>query len=359
MQPTRHVLSYIALPTIVLFIVVAAAAVVGGFSLASTVALLVILEVSLSFDNAVMNATVLRNWPPAWRRLFLGIGIIIAVFGMRFLFPILIVSVAAHLGPIAVLDMAFNDPARYGETLTGVHHLVAAFGGIFLLMVGLEFFLSSDKEVHWLAFLEQPLQRLHVVTLAEAAVASGALLALTSLVPAAEQQGYLFAGVLGLVTFALTKTLGTLAGGDGTKIITASIGGFLYLEVLDASFSFDGVIGAFALTNQIVWIMAGLGVGALYVRELTILCVDREALDELPHLAHGAFWAILALAVMMLFGPIVEVPEVVKGLVGAFIILAAVVTSLLERRRAAARKLPLAWGDESDLERYNPRFPED
>lgn len=335
-MPTQHrsVWSYFAIPMIAFVLAVAVAGFSGGLTLAYTVGFLAILEISLSFDNAVVNAHVLQNWDEKWKKLFLGVGIIIAVFGMRFIFPILIVAFAAHLSPAAVLEMAFQDPNRYGHTLEGVHHIVAAFGGTFLLLVGLEYFLNQEKDSHWLGPIEALFNKLGLITMAEAVIAVIALLIITPFVPEALRYGYLTAGLIGIVLFSITKTLGTITGGGADKVIKAGLGGFIYLEVLDASFSFDGVIGAFALTNNIVWIMVGLGVGALAVRELTLLAVDRGTLTEFPHLEMGAFWAILALAGMMLIGPIIELPEIVKGLAGAGFIGAAFITSLLANRAA-------------------------
>ena len=77
------------------------------------------------------------------------------------------------------------------------------------------------------------------------------------------------------------------------------LGAFLYLEVLDASFSFDGVIGAFALTNNILLIAIGLGVGAMYVRSMTIMLVERGTLAQFRYLEHGAFYSIFALSIVM------------------------------------------------------------
>ncbi|WP_047787819.1 DUF475 domain-containing protein, partial [Variovorax paradoxus] len=103
----------------------------------------------------------------------------------------------------------------------------------------------------------------------------------------------------------------------GTK---GGLGAFLYLEVLDASFSFDGVIGAFALTHNLFVIAIGLGIGAMYVRSMTIMLVERGTLAEYRFLEHGAFYAIIALSVIMFVQPLVHIPEVVTGLGGATLI---------------------------------------
>jgi hypothetical protein len=108
-------------------------------------AVLGVMEVSLSFDNAVVNASVLRHWNEFWRKLFLTVGILIAVFGMRLVFPLLIVSMATGLGLIDVWHMATTTPEEYSRHLTGAHAEVAAFGGAFLLLVFLNFLFDDQK----------------------------------------------------------------------------------------------------------------------------------------------------------------------------------------------------------------------
>ena len=129
----------------------------GGWEALLLCTILGILEVSLSFDNAVVNATVLRDMSPFWRKAFLTWGILIAVFGMRILFPLLIVAIAAQVGPIEAVRLAISDPAEYERIITGAHVGIAGFGGAFLAMVGLEFFFDSDKEVHWIEVVERQL----------------------------------------------------------------------------------------------------------------------------------------------------------------------------------------------------------
>ena len=112
----------------------------------------------------------------------------------------------------------------------------------------------------------------------------------------------------------------------------------MYLEVLDASLSFDGVIGAFAISKDIFVIMLGLGVGAQWVRSLTVFLVERDTLSEYRYLEHGAHWAILALASLMFLSSIVEVPEVVTGLIGLILIALSFWSSLIARRRDLASR---------------------
>ncbi|MFO1381925.1 MAG: DUF475 domain-containing protein [Chitinivorax sp.] len=298
-------------------------------------AILGVLETSLSFDNAVVNATILRDMQQQWRQRFLTWGMLIAVFGMRVVFPLLIVSVVAAISPLAVLDMAMRHPADYAAHLTSAHIEIAAFGGAFLLMVFLKYFVDFEKDVHWLRWLEAPLSKVGRMEMAELALALAALAIIGSFIPPHEVVRFLVAGIWGLVSYIVVDGIGAVFGAETGAETAARSGaaGFLYLELVDASFSFDGVIGAFALSNNIFIIAAGLGIGAMFVRSLTIYLVDRGTLAEYRYLEHGAFWAIGVLAAIMLLSAIVAVPEVVTGGIGALLILLALGSSLLFRRR--------------------------
>lgn len=282
-----------------------------------------VLEVSLSFDNAVVNASVLKTMDEKWQRAFLTWGILIAVFGMRVVFPVAIVAIAAQLDPVRAIVLALDDPQRYQEIIEGAHAGIMGFGGAFLALVGMKFFFDSDKEHHWIEVLERPLQRFASLEAFEIVVVLLCLFGVSRLMPdTAEAQTYLIAGILGIATFFAVEWLGNVleapAAADGVQ--KAGLGAFLYLEVLDASFSFDGVIGAFALSNNLVVIAVGLGIGAMFVRSLTVLLVRKGTLAEYRYLEHGAFWAILALAAVMLTSVVWHLPETVTGLIGAVLI---------------------------------------
>lgn len=293
-------------------------------------AILGVLETSLSFDNAVVNATVLRDMSQLWRKRFLTWGMLIAVFGMRVVFPVLIVAIIAHLGPLEVLDMAIRRPNDYAAHLTSAHIEIAAFGGAFLLMVFLKYFVDFEKEVHWIHFLEAPLTKVGRVEMIELALALTAIAVISGFVPQQEAARFLEAGIWGLVTYIIVDGIGALFGGESGAAEAGRSGaaGFLYLELVDASFSFDGVIGAFALSNNIFIIAAGLGIGAMFVRSMTIYLVDRGTLNEYRYLEHGAFWAIGVLAGIMLLSAIVHVHEVITGGLGALLILLALGSSI-------------------------------
>lgn len=298
-------------------------------------AILGVLETSLSFDNAVVNATVLRDMEQKWRQRFLTWGMLIAVFGMRVVFPVLIVAIIAGLGPIEVLDMAIRRPDDYAAHLTSAHIEIAAFGGTFLLMVFLKYFVDFEKEVHWLPWLEKPLSKVGRLEMVELALALAALAVISRFIPAHEVSKFLIAGIWGLVSYIIVDGIGAVFGDEASAETAAKSGaaGFLYLELVDASFSFDGVIGAFALSNNIFIIAAGLGIGAMFVRSMTIYLVDRGTLSEYRYLEHGAFWAIGVLAAIMLLSAIVHIPEVVTGGIGALLIMLALGSSILFNRR--------------------------
>lgn len=319
----------------------------GGFAVALTVGILAILETSLSFDNAVANARVLENWDKKWVDRFVNWGMPVAVFGMRGFFPIVIVSVTTGLGMWAVLVMALTNPAEYATHLKSVHHEVAGFGGAFLFMVAFGFFFE-EKHVYWLEWAETRLTKLGQIEGVAAAFTLGIIAIVSSLfADTTHGQQFFFAGVLGVIAFILAHGLGSLLGGEddeaGGKIVRAGVMGFAYLEVLDASFSFDGVIGAFVLTNYLPVIMLGLGIGAFFVRSMTIHLVEAKTLAEFRYLEHGAFYAILALAVLM-FGSGLgyELPEWATGLIGAAFIGLAFINSLsFNRREALASATPV------------------
>lgn len=311
----------------------------GGLPAAATVAFLIVLETSLSFDNAVVNAGILRNWDEKWRRRFLTWGMLIAVFGMRLVFPVLIVAVAANIGPLAAVDLALNHPDDYGRVLTGAHHQIAAFGGAFLMMVFLKFFVAHNKTQHWLVWIERPMTRLGKLEAVEAALTLTTLLLASSLLEGVYRSEFVIAGVWGVVTYIIAKGAAALLGGEeeaGDHVVKQGVGGFLYLELLDASFSFDGVVGAFAMTNNLVVIALGLGAGALFVRSFTIFLVAKGTLESYRYLEHGAFWAVGALAAIMLIGLKWHVPEAVTGLLGALLIVLSIVSSVRANRKTAS-----------------------
>jgi hypothetical protein len=323
----------------------------GGVTGLVVTAVLVVLEVSISFDNAVVNATILGRMSPFWQRLFLTLGVAIAVFGMRLIFPLLVVGVSASLGPIEAFRLALEKgdpqtPGTYGYLLHDAHPAIAAFGGMFLLMLFLNFVLA-EREVLWLAPVERALARIGRVEGMSVVIAGASLLvAGYTLAPAGRTGTVLGAGLAGLLTYLAVDGLGSFfearmerlpsPGPSGLAQVTgrAAFFLFLYLEVIDASFSFDGVIGAFAITSDPIVIAIGLGVGAMFIRSITVYLVRRRTLEQYVYLEHGAMWAIGALAAVLLVTIAHEIPEVVTGAIGLGFIVAALASSLAHRRRS-------------------------
>lgn len=313
----------------------------SGFAALFIVSILAILEVSLSFDNAVVNAMKLEKMEEIWHKRFLTWGIAIAVFGMRFLFPLLVVSIFAHKKMLNVLDMALNNSEQYAYYLQETHASISAFGGMFLLMLFLHYFFDSKKTVHWLKPVENWLSHLDDVKGIEIIISLVILLSLQGFVPPEIYGGVLKSGLMGIITFLgidglskylekrENKSLATCAAKAGCTGFV----GFMYLELIDASFSLDGVLGAFALSDDIVIISIGLAIGAMFVRSLTILLVEKKTLAQFLYLEHGAHWAIGALAVIMLISTKIEVPETVTGLIGLFFIVLSLISSILHNRQ--------------------------
>ena len=300
---------------------------------------LAVLEISLSFDNAIVNANKLRYMSPVWQHRFLTWGIVIAVFGMRIVFPLMVVAVAAKISPWAAVHLALVRPGEYSVIIGEAHGAIAAFGGTFLMMVALTFFIDKDKEVDWIQGLECRMRRWASIRGLEIAFVLLIVVAFAWAQDPLHAASFLFAAVFGLLTFQFVEIAGRLldASNEARDMARAGgLGAFLYLEVLDASFSFDGVIGAFALTTNLVLIAIGLGIGAFYVRAMTIMLVERETLTHFRFLEHGAFYSILALSVIMFAQSVVEIPEVITGIIGAGLIGVSLMSSLRYNRRQQA-----------------------
>lgn len=314
---------------------------IGGLEALFLVCVLSILEVSLSFDNAVVNATVLKDMDAKWRKRFLTWGILIAVFGMRIIFPVAVVSIIASVSPWGAIQIALNDPANYQALMESAHVSLMGFGGSFLMLVGLDFFLSEDKDDHWIGFIERPVLYVGKIKFAAEILTVLAILLVAGVyLPETEQLSFMYSGVAGVAAFtAIHKLAAFMESGeenraaDATKAAAKSgLGMFLYLEILDASFSFDGVIGAFAITTNLFIIAIGLGIGAMFVRSLTILLVEKNTLDEYRYLEHGAFYAIIALAIIMFMKTVIHVPELITGMIGAGLIAVSFIHSLMSKQ---------------------------
>ena len=315
-----------------------------GLQALFTVIVLTLLETTFSADNAVVNSKVLVTMSPLWQRLFMTVGIFIAVFVVRFALPIFIVMATASLSFSGVLDLALNHPLKYEHELHKAEPVISAFGGTFLLMIALSYFIDYQKKTHWLGFLERYLGKLGRFDNVTTFITLLLSLVLYFTVDQAHQSIVLVAAISAMALHIGLQLLSAAMGGAERqtkikhKVGLAAFASFMYLEILDASFSLDGVIGAFALTSNVVLIMAGLGAGAVWVRAMTIHLVRTNALARYIFLEHGAHWAIGFLGSIMLMKLYhIELPEWIVGSLGLGFIAVAVWWSNRHSKKLAAR----------------------
>ncbi|SDS04252.1 hypothetical protein SAMN04489860_0661 [Paraoerskovia marina] len=353
-------LKFFRIDIVVLVAALAIAFWYDGWAAVSLTAILIVVEIVFSFDNAAVNAKYLGRMNEFWQKMFLTVGILIAVFGMRLIFPFVIVSLTGGISPSEAFTLALEkgdptEPGTYGYILNEAHPTIAAFGGIFLLMLFLEFIFDPERRITWLSWVERPLQKAgHLGTLP--VILAGLALMLTSRFLAEPEDAgrVLFAGLAGLVTYLAVNGIATVmeaqeerraekldaaersAGGTVALAGKAAFSMFMFLEVLDATFSFDGVIGAFAITPDPLIIALGLGVGALFVRSMTVYLVRQGTLAEYRYLEHGAHWAIGTLATLLLLTLRFDIPDVVIGLAGLVLIVSAWTASIRANRRERA-----------------------
>lgn len=310
-----------------------------GISALFITLVLIVVEITFSFENAIINAKILARLSRFWQNIFLTVGIFIAIIGMRVVFPIAIVMITAGLGAREVIDLALNQPEEYSKELTEAHPQIAAFGGAFLLMLALHFFLDDSRKTLWFTRLEKGLQK--YATFWMPALVAIIVMVILSVLPFNHHpEETIVAGLIGIATYTAMHALirffeNIKAKKDkesGVKKAVAQTGmaaftSFLYLEMLDASFSFDSVIGAFAVTNEVLLIALGLGVGAVWVRSLTIFMVRKGTLHAYRYLEHGAHYTVFVLSAVLLLGIFWHVPEVIAGIVGIGLIGSAILSS--------------------------------
>ncbi len=325
-----------------LFITIAAVVIaffVLGPAAALTTLILIAIEIAFSFDNAIINAKILSRLSKVWQQLFLTIGMVVAIVGMRFVFPILIVMITANLSWSIVIEDALHHPEIYAKHLEQAHIAISSFGGGFLLTLTLYFLFDDARQELWLVSFERKLQKFGGSIWLPPLVAAVAIFML-AIFAGKDAWTVIQSGVGGVILYTAIKlfidAIGKISGQGqaaektGSKSLYTGWGAFLafmYLQVLDASFSFDGVLGAFAITDKVLLIALGLGVGAIWVRSLTVYMVRKGTLDAYKYLEHGAHYAILVLAVALLGSIFYEVPDAVTGATGLGVIGASYIAS--------------------------------
>lgn len=298
-----------------------------------------LLEVSMSFDNAVVNANILKTMPEVWQRRFITLGLPIAVFAMRGVFPDLVISAALHTDPVSALHIALTDPVRYHTALEAVKPELMTFGAAFLMPLALGFFFDNEPDDTWIGPLERLLAKTKIAPISDYVAYLYTLLVVALVaVFSYEPVHLLIAGAIGVgANFGIEKLGDILEDNEvvavGKSAVRSGISGILYLELIDASMSFDGVIGAFAISTNPYVIMLGLGIGAMAVRTITLKLVATNSLTKYRYLGHGAFWAILILSATMMATTRFHVPESFTGIVGGVLVLSALVCSIIYNRR--------------------------
>ncbi|MFA6169683.1 MAG: DUF475 domain-containing protein [Candidatus Margulisiibacteriota bacterium] len=279
---------------------------------------LILFEIISSIDNAIINAEVLTTMSQRARRWFLFWGILFAVFIVRGFLPWLIVwAVNPGLGPIGAMTATFSSDPAIKESIEQSAPILLAGGGIFLIFLFLHWLFLEDKHFGLPRtekfFLSQGVWFYAIVSIVLTAVVWFSL-SINNLMA--------LGAVVGSTAFFITHGFKQNAEENEKKLLTAKftdISKVLYLEIIDATFSIDGVLGAFAFTLSIPLILLGNGIGALVVRQLTIKGIGK--IKEYVYLKNGAMYSILVLGLIMLlraFGH--EIPEYVSP-VATFIII--------------------------------------
>ena len=274
---------------------------------------LCLFEVVSSLDNAVVNADVLSTMEKKWRKWFLVWGIFFSVFLVRGLLPWLIVYLSnSSLGMWGTLTATFSNDPRVAESLEKSSPILLIGGGIFLVFLFFHWLFLESKEFSLSLekfFIRQGAWFFTVVSIFLSLIIWYALKINPFMAFAASAGASAFFITHGFKEYAMRAEMQLKENRN-----MSDISKLLYLEVLDATFSIDGVIGAFAFTMSVPIIILGNGLGAMVVRELTIKGVDH--IKNYPYLKNGAMYSIFFLGVIMLldsFG--FHVPEFIAPVI--------------------------------------------
>ena len=280
---------------------------------------LTIFETVSSLDNAVINAQVLTGMSKRARRWFLTYGLLIAVFIIRGLLPFMIVWLAnPTIGPLGALTAAFNSDPRVNASIAASAPVLLTGGGTFLFFLFFHW-LFLEPKAYGLAS-ERIIQSLGLWFYGVVFVFLGILIWFSLKINSAMA----LSAVVGAVSFFITNGFNVYAERAEKKLLKSSVRSdlskLLYLEVIDATFSIDGVLGSFAFTFSVVLIVIGNGIGAYIVRELTFRGI--KTIQKYKLLKNGAMYSVFVLACIMLiesFG--YKIPEFIAPLITIGIIL--------------------------------------
>ncbi len=290
---------------------------------------LVIFEIISSIDNAIINAEVLSTVGEKMKKWFLLWGLLFAVFLVRGLLPWLIIwGTMPSLGPVGAFTAAFSNDPMIKETIEKASPILLSGGGVFLIFLFFHWLFMEPKNFG--LFFEESVTKIGIWFYAVVSIL------LTVIVWFAMQKSNMvaFAAVLGSTAFFITHGFKQNAEAQERDLVTtqmSDISKVIYLEIIDMTFSIDGVLGAFAFTLSVPLIIIGNGIGAFVVRELTIGNIER--IKKFKYLKNGAMYSIFFLGMVMLaegFG--VELPSLISPIVTTLVVSYFFVKSLREQK---------------------------
>ena len=292
------------------------------FSIIFIILGLALFELIISIDNAIINAQVLGTMSKKARRWFLIWGILIAVFLVRGLLPWLIIWMGnPSLGPIQAFTASFSSDPSVAKIIEESAPILLIGGGIFLIFLFFHWLFLEPK--HYGLVGEEFIHKQGVWFFAVVAI----LLAIIVWLAIKTNPLMAFGAVVGSTAFFITHGFKENAEQAEKRMLEGSekmsdLSKIFYLEVIDATFSIDGILGAFAFTFSIPIILIGNGVGALVVRKLTISNI--ENVKKYKYLKNGAMYSIFALGLIMVLHSFhINIPNwispvVTFAIVGAF-----------------------------------------
>lgn len=290
------------------------------FSIIITILGLSLFEIITSIDNAIINAEVLSTMGKKSRKWFLSWGIFSSVFLMRGLLPLLIVwATAPKLGPIGTLTATFSSDPNIAEMIENSSHGLLVAGGTFLIFLFFNWLFLEPKSFGLRG--ERFFQKQGAWFYAVASI----LLSIIVWISLKTNPIIAFGAVLGSTAFFITHGFKQYAEQEEEKLLNkkeglSDLSKLLYLEVIDASFSIDGVVGAFAFTFAIPLIFIGNGLGAIVLRNLTVSNIER--VKKYKYLKNGAMYSIFILGIIMVLeGFKLNIPSILSP-ISTFLIVA-------------------------------------
>ena len=289
------------------------------FSIILIVFGLILFETVSSIDNAVINAQVLSTMSEKARRWFLIWGLLIAVFLLRGLLPFAIVWITnPSLGPVGVITAAFSSDPRVHEAVELSAPILLIGGGTFLVFLFFHWLFLEPKKfgLRGERFIQTLGVWFYAIVSITLAIIVWYALKINPLMA--------FGAVVGSTAFFITHGFKENAEQAEKSLLTGSktrsdLSKILYLEVIDATFSIDGVVGAFAFTLSVPLILLGNGIGAFVVREVTMHNIER--IQKYVYLKNGAMYSIFFLGMIMILGSFgFHIPEWFSPIVTAVVV---------------------------------------